>query len=34
MVLLEAGLIPGITDHRIDTTAIGRYNDLLAGGGL
>jgi len=34
MVLLEAGLIPGTTDLRIDTTAIGRYNDLLAGGGL
>jgi hypothetical protein len=33
-VMLEAGLMPGITDLRIDTTDVGRYNSLLGGGGL
>jgi hypothetical protein len=33
-VMLEAGLMPGITDLRIDATDVGRYNGLLAGGEL
>ena len=32
-IMLEAGLMPGITDLRIDSTDVGRYNSLLAGGG-
>ena len=32
-IMLEAGLMPGITDFRIDSTDVGRYNSLLAGGG-
>jgi transposase len=32
-IMLEAGLMPGITDLRIDSTDVDRYNGLLAGGG-
>jgi hypothetical protein len=34
MVMLEAALMPGITDLRVDATDVGRYNGLLVGGGL
>jgi hypothetical protein len=32
VIMLEAGLMPGITDLHIDSTDVGRYNCLLAGG--
>jgi hypothetical protein len=31
-IMLEAGLMPGITDLHIDSTDVGRYNCLLTGG--
>jgi hypothetical protein len=34
MAMLAAGLMPGITDRHVECTDVGRYNGLLAGGGL